>query len=478
MWKWRSWLADGSLKRIRLVALVVAGLALLTQLGQLGNGLRSPEYVRLSGASIVLILLLLLAAYRRGRATWWSTIPVPVLVAVGASGLKDPVAGTAIALAATVVLSLYGSTKLWLVRVLGALIAVPAALAISPLSGDRVMTWNSPTVLGILPQILLMAVLTRGIYQSLRRQERTAARESLLARAGLAMLGVTDVEQVREVGRRTAGALVALTPDVTMLVLRRHLGGLVVSTAAGAPDGLRGRRLGIEVIADPATFAELMPGFGEWHIDSLGADPDTAEVYIAVGSRRPVASDVLDAFRNLSHQVVLAENGCHTHAELEHRAHHDELTALPTRAKFMRAIADALNCDPGGTVALLNVDLDDFKQVNDGHGHSAGDELLVEVAARLTAVARGRGLAARYGGDEFAVLLTDLSGPAEADEIAGRLCADLAVPMVLTATTVTVGASVGVAMAAPGITVAELTHRADVAMYAAKAAGKNRAVAA
>ncbi|GIM97523.1 hypothetical protein Ato02nite_093160 [Paractinoplanes toevensis] len=459
------------------MALVVGGLALLTQLGQLGNALRSPAYIRLSGACIVLILLLLVVAYRRGRSTWWSAAPIPILIAVGASGLEDPLAGTAIALAATVVLSLYGSTKLWLTRVLGSLIAVPAAIAISPLSGDRMMPWNSPTVLGILPQIVLMAVLTRGIYLSLVRQERTAAREALLARAGLAMLGVTDVEQVREVGRRTANSLVALTPDVTMLVLRRHPGGLVVSTAAGAPDGIRGRRLGMAAVTDPTTFTELLPGFREWHIDALGADPAIADVYIAVGSRRPVASDVLDAFRNLSHQVVLAENGCHAHAELEHQAHHDELTALPTRAKFMRAIADALNCDPGGTVALLNVDLDDFKQVNDGYGHSAGDELLVAVAARLTAVTRGRGLAARYGGDEFAVLLTDLSGPEEADEIAARLCADLAVPMELTAATVTVGASVGVAMAAPGITVAELTHRADLAMYAAKASGKNRAEA-
>jgi diguanylate cyclase (GGDEF)-like protein len=477
VWKWRSWIADGSLSRTRLLALIVGGLALATQLGQLGNALRSPAYIRLSGACIVLIFLLLLAVYRRGRATWWSTAPIPVLVAIGGAGLKDPLAGTAIALAATVVLSLYGSTKPWMMRVLGALIAVPAGTVISPLSGDRVMTWNSPTVLGLLPQILLMAVLTRGIYLSMLRQERTMARESLLARAGLAMLGVTDVEQVREVGRRTANALVELIPDVTMLVLRRHRGGLVVSTVAGAPDGIRGRRLGMEAIAEPATFAELLPSFREWHIEPLGADPATADVFIAVGSRRPVASDVLDAFRNLAHQVALAENGCHAHAELEHRAHHDELTGLPTRKKFVRAIADALNVGPGGTVALLNVDLDDFKQVNDRYGHSAGDELLVAVATRLTAVARGRGVASRFGGDEFAVLLTELSGPEEADEIADRLCAELALAIELTTVTVTVGASIGIAMAAPGITVAELTHHADVAMYAAKASGKNRAEA-
>ncbi|GAA2603827.1 hypothetical protein Adu01nite_34960 [Paractinoplanes durhamensis] len=256
------------------------------------------------------------------------------------------------------------------------------------------MTWNSPTVIGVLPQVLLMAVLTRGIYLSMLRQERTAARESLLARAGHAMLGVTDVEKVRDVGRQTANGLIAVCPGIILLVLRRHRGGLVVSTAAGAPDGIRGRRLDLDVISNQAAFAALLPEIREWHIDALGADPATADVYIAVGGRRRVAPDVMDSFRNLSHQVVLAENGCHAHAELEHRAHHDDLTALPNRAKFQRAIADALTCDPGGTVALLNVDLDDFKQVNDGYGHSAGDELLIEVASRLTAAGWRRATAA------------------------------------------------------------------------------------
>ncbi|GAA2603839.1 hypothetical protein Adu01nite_34970 [Paractinoplanes durhamensis] len=83
-------------------------------------------------------------------------------------------------------------------------------------------------------------------------------------------------------------------------------------------------------------------------------------------------------------------------------------------------------------------------------------------------------MAARYGGDEFAVLLTGLSGPDEADQIATQLRAQLAAPIALAAATVTVGASVGIAMAEPGLTVAELTLRADVAMYGAKAAGKNR----
>ncbi|WP_433367093.1 diguanylate cyclase domain-containing protein [Actinoplanes sp. CA-142083] len=472
MSRWRFPLPDGSLNRTRLVAVAIGGLALLTELPQLGNIERSAQYVRLAGLSILTLLLVLIHTHLRRRSSWWTVVPVPVLIAIGGAGLKDPVASTALALAATIVLSLYGSTKLWVARLLGALIAVPVANAISPMSGDRYMPWNSPTVIGVLPQILLMSVLTRGIYLAMIRQEGAAARESLLARAGLAMLGVTDGEQIRALGRRVAGEMLALSPGVVMLVLRRRPGGFYISTAAGAPAELRGRELGEEAIIDRDVLVELMPGFREWQLDSLGAEFDVADVYIAVGSRRRIPTDVLDAVRNLSHQVILAEKGCQAHAELEHRAHHDHLTQLPTRAKFVQAIGDAL-ARPACT-AVLNVDLDDFKQVNDRYGHGAGDELLVQVAARMTAVTAGRGVAARLGGDEFAVLLTDLAGPFEAERVAGLLCATLAAPVTLTAATVTVGASIGVAVAEPGVTVTELIRRADMAMYAAKSGGKNR----
>jgi diguanylate cyclase (GGDEF)-like protein len=215
----------------------------------------------------------------------------------------------------------------------------------------------------------------------------------------------------------------------------------------------------------------LLPGFRSWQVDSLGVDPAHCEMFMVVAGRRGVAGEVLDAFRTLSHQVLLAENSCRAHADLEHLAHHDHLTQLPTRAKFFRTLQTAVDGAPAGTVALLNVDLDDFKQVNDRYGHAVGDELLVEVALRLTATG---GVAARFGGDEFALVLTGLNGPLQAEGIADRLGARLAAPMRLAGGTVTVGASIGVAMAEPGITIAELTRRADLAMYTAKAAGKNQ----
>jgi diguanylate cyclase (GGDEF)-like protein len=470
--KWRVPVPNGSLNRTRLVAVGIGVIGLLTELPQLGNVLRSAAYTRLAGVSIGLLFLVLAGTYLRRRTSWWNVVVVPLLIAVGGAGLKDPVAATALALSTTIVLSLYGSTALWAARVAGALIAVPAAAAISPMSGDRVMTWNSPTIIGVLPQVLLMLVLTRGIYLALVSQERASARESMLARAGLAMIGVTDGDQIRAIGRQIAAEVLALSPGVAMLVLRRRPGGFYLSTAAGAPAELRGRELGEDVITDRTILNSLVPGLRVWHLDPLGADFATADVYLAIGGRRRVPTDMLDALRNLAHQVILAEKGCDAHAELVHRAHHDHLTQLPTRAKFVQAVGQELARHQ--TLALLNVDLDDFKQVNDRYGHAAGDELLVQVAARMTAVTAGRGVAARLGGDEFAVLLTDLADPGEAERIAGLLCATLAAPVPLTVATVSVGASIGVAVAEPGVTVTELTRRADMAMYAAKTAGKNR----
>src|SRR5699024_10615540 len=131
---------------------------------QLGNHTKSPRYHLLAGACILLMMAILVISYRRGRAYRWDLIAVPPLIVIGGSGLIDPVSGVALALAVTVPLSLYGPLWVWAVRVGTALVAFPAGVAVSPLSMDRRMDWNSATVLGVLPQLLLMAVAMRGIY--------------------------------------------------------------------------------------------------------------------------------------------------------------------------------------------------------------------------------------------------------------------------------------------------------------------------
>jgi diguanylate cyclase (GGDEF)-like protein len=156
---------------------------------------------------------------------------------------------------------------------------------------------------------------------------------------------------------------------------------------------------------------------------------------------------------------------------LAHTATHDPLTGLANRALFDEMVAASLAHD-GDAVAVLFIDLDDFKLVNDTHGHAAGDALLAEAADRIALAAADRGLAARIGGDEFAVLVTGAHAEAEARSVADRVTVALAASARIGGAAVGVRASIGVAAARSGMDAGELLHRADVAMYAAKRSGK------
>ncbi|MFI8103703.1 putative bifunctional diguanylate cyclase/phosphodiesterase [Streptomyces sp. NPDC086023] len=169
-------------------------------------------------------------------------------------------------------------------------------------------------------------------------------------------------------------------------------------------------------------------------------------------------------------------------AQLQHSAEHDPLTDLPNRALFTRRVRQALTGRRAGdhSTAVLFIDLDGFKAVNDSIGHQAGDELLVEAARRLQDSVRAGDTAARLGGDEFAALITgDGSRDRSAreylvHEIADRLRTTLSQPYLIAGSEVRVAASIGVAFADPGITPSDLMRNADLAMYRAKAGGKDR----
>jgi diguanylate cyclase (GGDEF)-like protein len=158
-----------------------------------------------------------------------------------------------------------------------------------------------------------------------------------------------------------------------------------------------------------------------------------------------------------------------TMAELRRQAETDGLTGLANRTRFHEELGQALE-QPAG-VSVLLVDLDGFKSVNDTLGHAAGDELLISVAQRMVGALRSRDVAARLGGDEFAVLLRDCAGP-EAEETARRILASLSDPVQISGVEVRANASIGAASAEPGEGAGALVRRADVAMYAAKSAGK------
>ncbi len=162
-------------------------------------------------------------------------------------------------------------------------------------------------------------------------------------------------------------------------------------------------------------------------------------------------------------------------AQLVHQAFHDGLTGLANRTLFTERVEHALARSAQGDLAVLFIDLDDFKHVNDSLGHAAGDQLLVAAARRLQGCLRPSDVAARLGGDEFAVLLERVTDAEAAATVAGRVLDTLHQPFGLNGRTIPIKASLGVATGRPGTDEAdELLRNADVAMYAAKAGGKDR----
>jgi diguanylate cyclase (GGDEF)-like protein/PAS domain S-box-containing protein len=158
--------------------------------------------------------------------------------------------------------------------------------------------------------------------------------------------------------------------------------------------------------------------------------------------------------------------------ELEKRATFDALTGVYNRSSILGAVQRELERDDSTMTAVIYMDLDDFKPVNDNLGHAAGDELLVLVAERLKVASRGEDDVGRLGGDEFLILLRDISGPEVPVQVAHRICESLGSPYGLSSGAVELRASVGVACTCAGeITAEELVKRADAAMYLSKDQG-------
>jgi diguanylate cyclase (GGDEF)-like protein len=209
-------------------------------------------------------------------------------------------------------------------------------------------------------------------------------------------------------------------------------------------------------------------------------DSGTVTGGLLVGSYRSDRSydpPEVQTLRAFAEQVSLALTDANT-VDRMYQAFHDSLTGLATRGLFLDQLTQQLGAseEEGRRLALLFVDLDHFKTINDTLGHAAGDELLTITADRLRAQLRGTDdAAARFGGDEFAIMLHPVSTVTEAVRMAQNIVTALREPMLIAGRKLQVHASIGIALSTPGmVDPADLMRRADVAMYQAKRNGRGR----
>lgn len=285
-------------------------------------------------------------------------------------------------------------------------------------------------------------------------------------------------------------SLVEHAPDVVLVVddngLVRYHGPAAARLMGHGPQWLDGRHL--SELVDPEDFDDLHTALQRSRLPGSPAIAHRFRVCTASGERR-----ILDSVLNAGHGdagiggLVLnardVTDSVALQAELTHLAFHDRLTGLANRSLFNDRLTHALArpAQAKTTIAVLFIDLDDFKVVNDTMGHAAGDQLLVDAANRIGLCLRAGDTASRLGGDEFAVILDNLADIADADQLARRLLEALSLPFEVAGQLRTVTASIGIATpstqpADAGNTVERLLLDADIAMYHAKRAGKNQVV--
>ncbi|KAA5930285.1 MULTISPECIES: bifunctional diguanylate cyclase/phosphodiesterase [Pantoea] len=257
------------------------------------------------------------------------------------------------------------------------------------------------------------------------------------------------------------------------LAERNQLEGLHFSDGS-SQSGTSARYLLIAQAGDPVGYLNWIPSRpGAQMLRTIG--PSTGLAVLAISLlclymvRRLWNSSV-----NLSQSMLRLGA---SEAQAQHLAFHDVLTGLPNRAlvedRLTQALALATRNDQ--RVALLLIDLDRFKAVNDTHGHHAGDELIIAVAQRLSRIVRASDTVGRIGGDEFIVVMPEVDNIGQVNSLAQRMIDELAQPFTLFGSNVWSGASIGLALAPKdGIDRLELMRKADIALYEAKSGGRGR----
>jgi diguanylate cyclase (GGDEF)-like protein len=430
--------------------------------------------------------------YRTGRAPLW--LDVVDSVAMVGIALASPKAAAVVVVifGALWFRTVYGSAWRSLIRVCLYAAALGSLFVLWPLVRGQSVGTDPTLYLGLLPTLFLTVVIARQLGNTLIARDQSIRRDRILAATGSQLIGETDSEAIMALAWTAAAEFCSATPGLRLIKVISEDSVLRVSGAAGSfrsvPDVLAAEVLftrpgsAFARVLDPAPLNAAVGTPMMW--ECLGFEGRADGGWLLVGARNKVPAEAILSVRGLMSQISLAIRTSDAHRDLATQARTDSLTRLENRASFLVALSASLGAAGGDGAAadggarpagvhVLFLDLDDFKDVNDGLGHRAGDQLLIGVAARMLRCSRPTDLCARLGGDEFAVLLRDATAAA-AFEIAQRMVDSIAEPFFLSGRAVQVGVSIGIATASPGADVEELVHEADVAMYAAKAKGKRR----
>jgi diguanylate cyclase (GGDEF)-like protein/PAS domain S-box-containing protein len=309
-----------------------------------------------------------------------------------------------------------------------------------------------------------------------------------------------DVSRLQALAAVASGALANALLYEQLQAITRSLGeGVLALDAAGhitfvnpagarllawRSDELLGRHIADAI--DPAGLLTHPSGATDWvhlprlragetlRIDEYAVTRSDGSVLDVALTASPVLRDeevvgAVIALRDVTERKALERR-------LMHQAFHDQLTGLPNRALFLDRLehAQARARENGNSQAVLFVDLDRFKLINDSLGHRAGDDVLTTVGSRIVGALGFGDTVARFGGDEFTVLLEEVADRAQAAETADRILAALSLPISAGDRSVVISASIGIAIAETGDAPQDLLAAADIAMYEAKSAGGDR----
>ncbi len=474
------------LSRVQLLVFAVSGLAAINFASSwISNhfGDTPPKHLPLLELAADTILVVGLTTATGGTGIGWVLIALPIVEAA----VRFRLAGALVhwMLMAGITLA----TRLWVLERTG-----------TPINGiieelEKLLDQLGVLLLVVIPGAYLAEQLLNDVVLQQRHTAAAVQRGGMLEqvaavghevnRLGAELFDILATSAV-SLGFHSADVCVKL-PGSPWRVLATSMSNSALSlpVPGDAGSALRDEDLTqVEVVIDAAdrNKSDFLPlnsrGLGTL-IRFIVADEEHTLVAVRAASEGsdPPPTGSVEALRLLCGQATVALQNRQliqelqdAHVELRHQATHDALTSLPNRAHFLERLTNGLADAPDSAArhAVLFLDLNGFKAVNDSLGHDAGDKLLEIVGHRLVETVGDAGFVARLGGDEFTILLEPLADQRDAFGVASNIHRSLVEPMPLDNETVKVGASIGIAFADAGLDESEVLRRADAAMYAAK----------